>query len=87
MKKLKEKDKKQIVLEKREKGFSLYVNGANAGCKRRPKTNQISPSQYRPKTRQAKTAGGKGSVYWIVRSDLVCVPWIKLTNKSITPRT
>jgi len=31
LKKLKEKDEKQLDLEKREQGFSLYLNGANVG--------------------------------------------------------
>ncbi|XP_064613243.1 katanin-interacting protein-like isoform X2 [Liolophura sinensis] len=73
VKKLKEKDKKQIVLEKREKGFSLYVNGANARCKPRPKVNQISPNQYRPKTRQAKTAGDQPRLLGINPADLYLI--------------
>ena len=49
LKKLKEKDEKQLDLEKKEQGFSLYLNGANVGL-------QLS-GNYR--SRKSKTAGGK----------------------------
>ena len=48
LKKLKEKDEKQLDLEKREQGFSLYLNGANVGL-------HLS-GNFRP--RKSKTAGG-----------------------------
>ncbi len=51
LKKLKEKDKKQQDLERREQGFSLYLNGANVDLKL-GKASQKS-------SRKAKTAGGK----------------------------
>lgn len=44
--KLKEKDEKQLELERKEQGFSLYLNGANVGL-------QLSGQ----KSRQTKTAG------------------------------
>ena len=50
LKKLKAKDKKQKDLEKREQGFSLYLNGANVDLNLR-KTGHKS-------SRKAKTADG-----------------------------
>ena len=46
MKKLKEKDEHQVELEKREQGFSLYINGANR------------ESRNQPTSRTTKTADG-----------------------------
>ncbi len=54
--KLRKKDSRQIELEKKEQGFSLYLNGANLS-----KSNKAPPARKgRPKTRQrtSKTAGG-----------------------------
>eukprot|EP00111_Clytia_hemisphaerica_P015485 TCONS_00045727-protein len=47
LKKLKEKDEKQLDLEKREQGFSLYLNGANVGL-------HLSGNH---RSRKTKTAG------------------------------
>ena len=43
----KEKDEKQLELERKEQGFSLYLNGANVGL-------QVSGQR---RSRQSKTAG------------------------------
>ena len=48
LKKLKEKDEKQLDLERREQGFSIYLNGANVDL-------QVSGHH---KSRKTKTAGG-----------------------------
>ncbi|XP_041473507.1 katanin-interacting protein-like isoform X2 [Lytechinus variegatus] len=51
LKQLKAKDEKQIALERKEQGFSLYVNGAHtnlAGAKHSPR---------KPTTKKPKTAG------------------------------
>jgi hypothetical protein len=45
MKRLKKKDPKQIEIERKEQGFSLYVNGAN--------TEDV------PVTRKAKPSAGE----------------------------
>ena len=50
LKKLKAKDKKQKELEKREQGFSLYLNGANVDLNLRKAENKSS--------RKARTADG-----------------------------
>ena len=52
MKKLKSKDKKQQELERKEQGFSLYLNGANVDLK-------LGGSSGRKTSRKAKTAGGR----------------------------
>ena len=49
MKKLKEKDEKQLDLERREQGFSIYLNGANVDL-------QLSGHH---RSRKTKTAGGE----------------------------
>ena len=46
LKRLKTKNEEQVALEKREQGFSLYINGAN----------RAFPSQ--PTSRRTKTADG-----------------------------
>ena len=51
LKKLKAKDKKQKDLEKREQGFSLYLNGANVDLK-------LGKPEHKS-ARKAKTADGK----------------------------
>ena len=48
--KAKAKDPQQIELERKEQGFSLYVNGAHSEHKKRS-----PPATYRT----AKTAGGQ----------------------------
>ncbi|XP_078693037.1 katanin-interacting protein-like isoform X5 [Branchiostoma floridae x Branchiostoma belcheri] len=54
VKKLKQKDDKQIELERREKGFALYVNGANQGGR---KGKTPSPPKQPKSARRSKTAG------------------------------
>ena len=49
LKRLRKKDKKQVQLERKEKGFSIYVNGAN--------TDSQVPSQAKGRPR-VKTATG-----------------------------
>ncbi len=64
MKKLKEKDKKQQDLERREQGFSLYLNGANVDLK-------LGKAGPQKSARKAKTAGGdyKSDCYfWLTMS-------------------
>ncbi|XP_048575764.1 katanin-interacting protein [Nematostella vectensis] len=53
LKRLKEKDEQQIEIEKKEQGFSIYVNGANTGIVGPPVT--ASPKS-RCTSRQTKTA-------------------------------
>ncbi|KAM9837979.1 katanin-interacting protein [Aulostomus maculatus] len=53
LKRLKVKDPKEIELERREQGFSIYLNGANAeGCRKKPKSSNhnsvTSPPSWRP---------------------------------------
>ncbi|XP_077979703.1 LOW QUALITY PROTEIN: protein KATNIP homolog [Glandiceps talaboti] len=52
MKRLKKKDDKQIELEKREQGFALYVNGANAN-------NRTTPASTRSKPTKTPRSGAK----------------------------
>ena len=56
LKKLKAKDDKQIELERKEQGFSLYMNGANVGREfgGPPRFSPRKPANNKP-----KTAGGK----------------------------
>ena len=53
MKKLKKKNEQQIELEKKEQGFSIYVNGANVELGR-----AYSRAKSRSSSRHTKTAGG-----------------------------
>ena len=56
MKKLQHKSSEQRMLEQREQGFSLYLNGANASLQlpvRRLRTKQLDDKQKR----NTKTAG------------------------------
>ena len=53
LKKLKKKDEQQIELEKKEQGFSIYVNGANVELGR-----AYSRAKSRSSSRHTKTAGG-----------------------------
>ncbi|XP_072167978.1 katanin-interacting protein-like [Diadema setosum] len=55
LKQLKAKDQKQIDLERKEQGFSLYVNGANLGLGAVGAGVKYSPR--RPATKKPKTAG------------------------------
>lgn len=50
LKKLKKKNEQQIELEKKEQGFSIYVNGANV---------ELGRAYSRAKSRHSKTAGGE----------------------------
>ncbi|KAM7448574.1 hypothetical protein ABFA07_003481 [Porites harrisoni] len=52
LKKLKKKDEQQIELEKKEQGFSIYVNGANVELGR-----AYSRAKSRSSSRHTKTAG------------------------------
>ncbi|XP_066292007.1 katanin-interacting protein-like isoform X3 [Branchiostoma lanceolatum] len=54
VKQLKQKDDKQIELERREKGFALYVNGANQKGR---KGKTPSPPKQPKSARRSKTAG------------------------------
>lgn len=58
LKKLKTKDEQQVELEKREQGFSLYINGAN-----RDITNL-------PTSRRTKTADEHSSTRHLLHSEL-----------------
>lgn len=57
---MRKKNKNEIEKERREQGFSLYVNGPHKESKA---VNQPTiPTQPTPKTaRKPKTAGGKNS--------------------------
>ncbi|XP_013381133.1 protein KIAA0556 isoform X4 [Lingula anatina] len=58
VKKLKKKNNKEIELERKEQGFSLYVNGANTGARSRMGGKAITPSPRTIKpTPKPKTAG------------------------------
>ena len=64
VKKLQVKNQKQIDLERKEQGFTLYLNGANTRQNRQGKnsshkTNSATPKTTRPKSHKPKTAGGK----------------------------
>ena len=50
---MKKKDEQQIELEKKEQGFSIYVNGANVELGR-----AYSRAKSRSSSRHTKTAGG-----------------------------
>lgn len=50
---MKKKDEQQIELEKKEQGFSIYVNGANVELGR-----EYSRAKSRTSSRHTKTAGG-----------------------------
>ena len=52
---MKAKDDKQIELEQKEQGFSLYVNGANT---RLGIGGTLKHSPRRPNTKKPLTAGG-----------------------------
>ena len=53
------KDEKQIEIERKEQGFALYVNGANA--KIPPKQDRLSTHGARS-SRKTKTAGSGETV-------------------------
>ena len=55
IKKLKAKDQRQIDLEKKEQGFTLYLNGANAALK---KASDAPRTARTARRRKLKTAGG-----------------------------
>ena len=62
LKRLRQKDKNKIDQERREQGFSLYVNGPHKDGKptsKSPGKQATIPTQPAPKTaRKPKTAGG-----------------------------
>lgn len=57
LKKLRRKDRKQVQIERKEKGFSLYINGANTELSA-PATNH---------TQRVKTATGKSHLIQAMR--------------------
>ena len=57
LKKLKKKDEQQIELEKKEQGFSIYVNGANVELGK-----AYARAKSRSSSRHTKTAGGGMSI-------------------------
>ena len=62
LKKLKQKNPKQISLEKKEQGFSLYVSGANDKYTDKKNKQQHYQSKLKksttPSTKRSKTARG-----------------------------
>ena len=61
MKRLKQKDPATIELERREQGFSLYLNGANTRAARRAAQEQRLRKEAKAKgsaRTHPKTAGG-----------------------------
>ncbi|XP_033095303.1 protein KIAA0556-like [Anneissia japonica] len=66
-KKLKEKDEKQIDLERKEQGFAVYVNGANKNLGA-TRVKQFSPR--RPTAVKPKTAGDLPRRHFIGHHDL-----------------
>ena len=59
LKKLRKKNKNQIEIERKEQGFSLYVNGPHANPHANP-TGAKGNIPTQPKTaRKPKTAGGE----------------------------
>ncbi|XP_069124311.1 katanin-interacting protein-like isoform X2 [Argopecten irradians] len=60
LKKMRRKNKSQIEQEKKEKGFSIYVNGANSGRRRSQKSSAVDTNDnanQAPKSHRLKTAG------------------------------
>lgn len=67
LKKLRQKDSHQVELEKKEQGFTLYLNGANLSSRRPPPTRghqseftgQVPSGRSDPtrRIRPSKTAG------------------------------
>lgn len=61
LKRLRKKSKKQIDIERKEQGFSIYVNGANTEMlakKQKSQAHQETPQDDRPTSGRLKTAGG-----------------------------
>ena len=62
LKRLRKKSKKQIDIERKEQGFSIYVNGANTEmvAKKQQKSppHKGTPHDDRPTSARLKTAGG-----------------------------
>ena len=88
LKKLREKDARQIELEKKEQGFALYLNGANLSQRRgrphpqAPPTSRKSrhPTSDHQQARPSKTAGRiKLKIYCSCTSDLIqmCL-WLQI---------
>lgn len=65
LKKLKEKNEQEIELEKKEQGFSIYVNGANVEL-----GQAYSRAKSRSSSRHAKTAGGEIIIFHKILRDL-----------------
>ncbi|CAG2250434.1 CTPS [Mytilus edulis] len=60
LKRLRKKSKKQIDIERKEQGFSIYVNGANTEMlakKQKSQAHQETPQDDRPTSGRLKTAG------------------------------
>ncbi|XP_052071709.1 katanin-interacting protein-like [Mytilus californianus] len=60
LKRLRKKSKKQIDIERKEQGFSIYVNGANTEMlakKQKSHAHQETPQDDRPTSGRLKTAG------------------------------
>ena len=65
LKKLKEKNEQEIELEKKEQGFSIYVNGANVEL-----GQAYSRAKSGSSSRHAKTAGGEITIFHKILRDL-----------------
>lgn len=73
LKKLKEKNEQEIELEKKEQGFSIYVNGANVEL-----GQAYSRAKSRSSSRHAKTAGGEIIIFHKILRDvgeLIILTW------------
>ena len=67
MRRLRRKDRKQVQLERKEKGFSIYLNGAN---------NELpapAPSHIRPRVKTATGLSSVSSVF--VQKKSLVVPY------------
>lgn len=61
---MRKKNKKQIDIERKEHGFSVYVNGANKGGKSsKPSQHQQQSPPQHTETPRLKTAGGRKNIY------------------------
>ena len=75
LKELKKKDDQQIELEKKEQGFSIYVNGANVEF-----GNAHFRTKSRSTSRHSKTAGGTNVQFF----DGLKISVVKQIDKSQT---
>ena len=62
MRKLSQKGEKEVEMERKEQGFSLYLNGANTTTTRhhhrRAQPGSSAVGDIQPQTRPSQTAGG-----------------------------